>query len=50
MKKQMNQANDIGAKRVVILGERDLAEGRATVKDMVSGEQKVLAIADLFTL
>ena len=47
MKNQMQQANDIGAKQVVLLGERDLAAGTVTVKDMASGEQKVLPLEEL---
>jgi len=36
---QMNYADSINAETVVIVGERDLAEGNVTVKDMESGDQ-----------
>jgi len=47
MSNQMNLANNLGAKKVVIVGERDVKEGKATIKDMVSGEQKVMELKDL---
>jgi histidyl-tRNA synthetase len=36
---QMNYADGIDASTVVIVGERDLASGEITIKDMESGEQ-----------
>ena len=36
---QLEYADAIGARTVVIVGERDLAEGQVTVKDMETGEQ-----------
>jgi histidyl-tRNA synthetase len=36
---QMNYADSVGAETVVIVGERDLADGEVTVKDMESGDQ-----------
>ena len=36
---QLSYADAIGAETVVIVGERDLAEGRVTLKEMGSGEQ-----------
>ncbi len=36
---QLDYADSINAETVVIVGERDLANGEVTVKDMVSGEQ-----------
>lgn len=38
--KQMNYANAEGVPFVVMIGEKELSEGIAVVKDMVSGEQK----------
>lgn len=38
---QMKYANAIGAKKVLIFGEREMAEGKVTVKNMQSGEQEV---------
>jgi len=37
---QMKYANNIGVAKVVIVGQKDLKEGKVTVKDMKSGEQK----------
>lgn len=37
--KALDYANSIGAKIAVIVGKRELSEGRVTVRDMVSGEQ-----------
>lgn len=39
MKKQMEHANRRGIPQVVIIGSRELEERRATVKNMVTGEQ-----------
>ena len=36
---QLSYADAVGAETVVIVGERDLAEGQVTVKEMASGEQ-----------
>ncbi|MFB6172235.1 MAG: histidine--tRNA ligase [Haloarculaceae archaeon] len=36
---QMNYADAVNAETVVIVGERDLANGEVTVKDMATGEQ-----------
>ena len=33
-------------KKVVIIGERDLAEGFVTVKDMVSGAQEKISLEE----
>jgi histidyl-tRNA synthetase len=40
VKSQMKRAHKLGASFVVILGERELAEGRVSLKDMHSGEQR----------
>ncbi len=37
---QMKYANSIGAKYVLILGEKEMASGKVSVKDMKTGEQK----------
>ncbi len=41
---QMQFANTIKAKKVIIVGKRELAEGKVTVKDMVSGEEKRVSV------
>jgi histidyl-tRNA synthetase len=45
--KGLQHAAKMGAKLVVIAGEKDLAEGRVTLRDMVSGEQSAVPLADL---
>lgn len=47
MKAQMREANRLGAKRVVILGDEELARGEAIVKNMESGNQENVALADV---
>ena len=37
--KQFAYANSIGAKQVIVLGEKELKEGKATIKDMQSGKE-----------
>jgi len=43
---QMNYADSIGARTVVIVGEQDLANGEVTVKDMESGDQTTAPFED----
>lgn len=45
--KQLQQANKVGAAWAVILGEEELASGTATLKNMASGEQVRIALAEL---
>lgn len=47
LKSQLRKANRSQARHVVILGDEELASGRATVKEMQSGEQVPVAFADL---
>jgi len=44
---QMKYANSIGAKYVLILGEKEMSEGKVTVKDMKSGEQVTQEVFEL---
>ncbi|WP_058945707.1 histidine--tRNA ligase [Thermococcus sp. 2319x1] len=44
LSKALDYANSIGAKAVIILGKRDLAEGKVTIRDMKSGEQRTISI------
>ncbi|MBO8189148.1 histidine--tRNA ligase [Streptomyces spirodelae] len=44
MKNAMKSANRSGARFALLLGERDLAEGVAQLKDLASGEQTALAL------
>ncbi|MBT6746743.1 MAG: histidine--tRNA ligase [Flavobacteriales bacterium] len=47
MKKQMKYANEKGARKVVMIGETEMAENKLTVKDMETGEQSKLTIEQL---
>jgi histidyl-tRNA synthetase len=47
MKGQMKDASRSGAKWAVILGEEEMTAGTATLKDLESSEQRVLALADV---
>lgn len=49
LKKRMERANRIGARAAVILGESEVARGVAQLKDLASGEQSEVALADLPT-
>lgn len=46
-KGQMKQANRLGARFAVIIGEDELASGTATVRDMSTGEQSSVALDGL---
>ena len=47
MKKQMAYANALGVRYVVIVGGDELASGKVMLKDMESGEQKLLSPSEL---
>lgn len=49
LKGAMKGADRSGAVRAVILGERDVAAGVAQLKDMVSGEQREVALTEVVT-
>ena len=44
MKAQMRTANKMGASRVLILGDNELAQGVAACKDMAGGEQQLVPL------
>jgi len=44
MKAQMRHANRSGARVAVILGERELAEGRAEIRDLAVSDQRTVAL------
>ena len=50
VKAQMKYANKIGAKKVVIIGADELSKGAANVKDMATGEQTEVSLAELPSL
>jgi len=47
LKRRMEQANKRHARAAVILGEAELARGVAQVKDLTSGAQSEVALAEL---
>ena len=47
IKKRLNRANKINARAAVIIGEDELAEGAASVRDLDSGEQDRVPLAAL---
>jgi histidyl-tRNA synthetase len=47
LKRRMERANRSGARAVVILGDAELARGVAQVKDLASGAQQEIALAEL---
>lgn len=47
MKRRMQKASASGARYAIIVGEDELARGEAAVKDLVSGEQRDVPLADL---
>lgn len=48
LKAQMKSAGRMGARCVLILGEEELREGRITVRDMISGNQTVVRLEEIF--
>ncbi|MCX5701407.1 MAG: His/Gly/Thr/Pro-type tRNA ligase C-terminal domain-containing protein, partial [Candidatus Omnitrophica bacterium] len=49
LKGAMREANDSGARFVLIIGEDELKKNVVTLKDMASGEQKEVQQGDLIT-
>ena len=47
MKQRMKRANNINASVAVILGDDELAQCSATLRDLDSGEQELVALDDL---
>ncbi len=45
--KQFEYANSIGAKKIVIVGEKDLAEGKVTVRELATGKEEKVAVDKL---
>jgi histidyl-tRNA synthetase len=48
-KAQLSYANNIGAKHVIIIGEKEVEAGKLMLKDMTSGEQELLSIDEVIT-
>ncbi len=47
MKKQMNYANKKDISYVALVGENEMKEGKVTLKNMTTGEQKLLTVEEL---
>jgi histidyl-tRNA synthetase len=47
LRSQLRRANKLGAAFTVMLGERELAAGKAALKDMQGGEQEEIALDEL---
>ncbi len=47
LRRRMERANRIGARAAVIIGEDDLARGVAQVKNLVTGEQEAVPLAEI---
>jgi histidyl-tRNA synthetase len=45
MRAQFKQADRTGASYAVVLGEDELARGECTLRDMASGEERVVPVA-----
>jgi histidyl-tRNA synthetase len=50
LKRQMEAANRLGARRTLILGDQEIAEGAWQLKDMQSGEQQKVSREELLRL
>lgn len=50
LKAQMKYANKVGAAFTIVLGDNELSEGKAKLKDMKSGEETPIAIDEKFVL
>ncbi len=47
MKKRMKKANDAGARYAIIIGENELAHGKAAIKNFATGEQHDVALQEI---
>ena len=50
MKKQMNYANSNNINYVALAGENEIAEGKVTLKNMVSGEQQLVSVDEMIDI
>lgn len=50
MKKQMNYANSNGIPYVALAGENEIKEGKITLKNMITGEQKLVDTDELISI
>jgi histidyl-tRNA synthetase len=47
LRRRMERANRIGARAAVILGDDDISRGVAQVKNLATGEQEAVALAEI---
>jgi histidyl-tRNA synthetase len=47
LRRRMERANRIGARAAVVIGEDDIGQGVAQVKNLATGEQEAVALAEL---
>jgi len=47
LRRRMERANRIGARAAVVIGDDDIAQGVAQVKDLATGEQRAVPLAEL---
>ena len=47
LRRRMERANRVGARAAVLIGEDDLAAGVAQVKDLATGAQEAVPIAEV---
>jgi len=50
MKKQMNYANNNGINYVALAGENEISEGKITLKNMLTGEQRLVSAEELVNI
>jgi histidyl-tRNA synthetase len=50
MKKQMNYANALGVAYVALVGENEMNEGKVTLKNMTTGEQKLISLEEMINM
>ena len=50
LKKILSYADTIGIKYVVLVGAKDIEEGKVTVKDMLTGEQEKVEIKNIVSV
>ena len=47
LNKALNYANTVGISKVIMIGEKELNEGKISIKDMKTGEQKLIDLGEL---
>ncbi|NRY00867.1 histidyl-tRNA synthetase [Clostridium beijerinckii] len=47
LKKKLNYANKLGIQKVILIGEDEVISKQVKIKDMISGEEKVISIEEI---